>query len=107
MPSVRIAVWSCIRPGRTAPQAASLPVADGDGLARVLLALAGDEGGPSGASGRRPADLGSGAVDAQCDVSGLRAGEHVGQGAQAQAWSLRDGEPASGQQRPDLVKPRA
>ena len=62
-----------------------------------------DEGGPSGASGLRPADLGFGAVDAQCDVFGLGVGEHVGQGAQAQAWSLRDGEPAFGQQRPDLA----
>lgn len=40
------------------------------------------EGGPSGASGLRPADLGFGAVDAQCDVFGLGAGEHVGQGDQ-------------------------
>jgi hypothetical protein len=72
-----------------------LAVADGGGLDRALLALAADEGGPSGASGLRPTDLGSGAVDAQHDVSGLGAGEHVGQGAEAQAWSLRDGEPRS------------
>jgi len=51
----------------------------------------------------RPADQGFGAADAQCDVFGLGAGEHAGQGAQAQALSLRDGEPASAQQRPDLA----
>src|SRR6266568_2789990 len=45
-------------PHRPAPQGASLAVADGGGLDRVLLALAGDEGGPSGASGLRPTDLG-------------------------------------------------
>ncbi len=59
------------RPHRPAPQGASLAVADGGGLDRVLLALAGDESGPSGASGPRPTDLGFGAVDAQCDVFGL------------------------------------
>jgi len=32
--------------------------------------------------------------------SSLWGRRHVGQGAQAQAWSLRDGEPAFGQQRP-------
>lgn len=68
-------------PPRTAPQDASLVVADGGGLDRVLRALAGDEGGPSGASGLRPTHLGFGAVDAQCDVAGR--------------------EPAFGQQRPD------
>jgi len=76
-----------------------LAVADG-GLDRVLFALAGDEGGPSGASGLRPTDLGFGTVDPQCDVFGLGVGEHVGQGVQAQAWSLRDGEPAFGPRRP-------
>jgi hypothetical protein len=50
------------------------------------------------AFGRRT--LGFGAVDAQRDVFGLGLGEHVGQGAQAQAWSLRDGEPAFSQQSP-------
>jgi len=48
-----------------------------------------------GRSGLRPADLGFGAVDAQRDVFGLGAGEYVGQGAQAQAWSLRTANPRS------------
>jgi hypothetical protein len=39
-----------------------------------------------------PSDLGFGAADAQGDVFGLGLGEYVGQGAQAQAWSLRDGQ---------------
>jgi len=40
------------------------------------------------------ADLGFGAAGAQGDIFGLGLGlgEHVGQGAQAQAWSLRDGQ---------------
>jgi hypothetical protein len=38
------------------------------------------------------ADLGFGAAGAQGDVFGLGLGEHVGQGAQAQAWSLREGQ---------------
>ncbi|WP_328624192.1 hypothetical protein OHA88_03685 [Streptomyces sp. NBC_00353] len=59
----------------------------------LLLAFAGDESGPSEASGLRPTGLDFGAVDAQHEVFGLGVGEYVGQGAQAQAWLLRDGAP--------------
>ena len=38
---------------------------------------------------------------------GPGAGAHAGQGAQAQAWSLRDGESALRQQRPDLADCRS
>ncbi|WP_406528148.1 hypothetical protein [Streptomyces sp. I8-5] len=98
---MRIAVWSCILPGRAAPDHSRRPaVADGGG---VLLLLAGDERLAAGAAGPRAADLGLGAVDAQLDTLGLGVGEDIGQGAQADAGPVRGSDAANSQQRADLV----
>jgi hypothetical protein len=51
----------------------------------------------------RAADPGLHAVDAQGDAFGGGVGEYVGQGAQPQAWPVRDGEAAPGEQGPDLA----
>ena len=105
MPSVRRAVWSCMRPGRNAPapQGAALLVGGDGGLLGVLLFLARDEGAAAGLSGTGPSDLHFGAVQADGDAAGGRVGEQVGQGPQPDAGLSGDGEPAGGQQRPDLM----
>ena len=104
MPSVRTAVWSCMRPGaeRPGPQGASLLVGDDGGLLRVQLLLARDERPPPGPARARAADLHLRAVDPQFHAPRRRVGEHVRQGAQPQAGLARHGEPAGSQQRPDL-----
>src|SRR6266545_2141252 len=97
MPSVVTAVWSCIRPGRTAPAHRVRPptVGDGGGLDRVLLALAGYKRPPAGPVGPGPADLGLGAVDAQLDP--------VGGGVANTSAKVRSRTPG----RPGTAKPRA
>jgi hypothetical protein len=97
MPSVLTAVWSCTRPGRTAPahRVRPLAVADHGGLEGVLLALAGDQRAPAGSVGAGPADLALGAVDAQLHAVGRRVGDHIRQRRQPQrGW-------------PGTAKPRA
>ena len=105
MPSVRSAVWSCMRPGRNAPahSSPSLAVADDGGLVGVLLLLAGHERPAAGLARAGAPDLHLGAVDPQVDALGGGVGEHVGQRAQPQPGLAGHGEPAGGQQRPDLA----
>ena len=105
MPSVRIAVWSCIRPGRTAPHHRVRPWPSLMVVVLIVFCLrlpetkAARPGRP--AFGRRtwvpapPVRSVTFSAPAQANT--------LGHGAQAQAWSLRDGEPAFGQQRPDLA----
>jgi len=66
-------------------------------------AFAGDERAPPGPLGAGPADLGFGAVQAQLDAVRGGVGDHIRQGAQPNPGQVGNGEPARGQQRPDLV----
>ena len=104
MPSVRTAVWSCMRPGRNAPaQGAALLAGDDGGLLGVLLLLARDERAAARFPGTGASDLHFCAVQADSDAAGGGVGEHVGQGAQPDAGLAGHGEPAGGQQRPHLA----
>ena len=104
MPSVLTVVWSCMRPGRTAPPTASGRARRrGGGLMGVLLGFAGDERPPPRPVGPWPADLGLGDVQAQLDPFGRCRGEHLRQAPKAQAGLAGDREPAPRQQRADLM----
>jgi hypothetical protein len=94
-----------MRPGaeRAGPQGAALLVGGDGGLPGVLLLLARDEGAAAGLSRAGPPDRHFGAVQADGDAAGGSVGEQVGQGPQPDAGLAGDGEPAGGQQRPDLM----
>ena len=61
------------------------------------------EGAAAGLARAGAPDLDFGGVEPQNDAAGGGVGEHVGQGAQPDAGLCGDGEPAGGQQRPDLA----
>ena len=104
MPSVRTAVWSCIRPGRNAPAHRVRPSSSVMTVAFFVFCFFLPETNarrPGLARARAP-DLHFRAVEPQFDAAGGGVGEHVGQGAQPDAGLAGHGEPAGGQQRPDL-----
>ena len=94
-----------MRPGRIAPspQGPAPAIADGRGLDRVLLLLAGHERAAAGPVRLWAPDLHLGAVDAQVHALGRGIGEHVGQRAQPQPGLAGHGEATRRQQRPDLT----
>jgi hypothetical protein len=105
MPTVRTAVWSCIRPGRTAPDHSVRPCWSLIVVVLIVFCLRLPE-----TKARRPgwcafgaAGLGLGAVDPQCDVLGRCIGEHVRQGPRPNTRPARHREPTLGQQRADLA----
>ena len=105
MPSVRSAVWSCMRPGRNAPAHRVRPCPSVTTVAFFVFIffLPDTNARRPGLPARGAADLDLGPVDPQFHAAGGGVGEHVGQGAQPQARMGGDGEPAGRQQRADLL----
>jgi hypothetical protein len=91
------------RPERPGPQGAAFLIGDHGGLLRVHLLLARHERAPSRLARARAPDLYFRAVEPQRDAAGGGIGEHVSQGPQPDAGLSGHGEPAGGQQRPDLA----
>jgi hypothetical protein len=103
MPSVRTAVWSCMRPGRNAPTHRVRPCSSVTTVAFLVFCFfSRHEGAAAGLARAGAPDRHFGSVQAQRDTAGGGVGEHVSQGLEPDAGLAGHGEPAGGRQRPDL-----
>ena len=86
MPSVRRAVWSCIRPGRTNPDSSMRPCQSLNVVVLIVFCRRLPETKARRPGRPRPgaSDLGFGAVEPLFDVLGLGVGEDVFQCPQPQ-----------------------
>jgi hypothetical protein len=104
MPSVLTAVWSCIRPDRTAPAYSVRPRPSETMVVLIVFCLRLPETNARrpGRPGRGRRTWGLGGVDSQLNALGGGIAEHIDQGAQPHPGQARHREPACGQQRADL-----
>lgn len=105
MLSVRTAVWSCMRPGRTTPLNRVRPCGSLKVVILMVLCffLPETNAWRAGAVGAGAADLHFGAVDAQVNALRVGVGEQILQRPQPHPRPVGDGETAGRQQRPDLA----